>query len=156
MVSAINLFECFEEFPNGMIVVFQEDPFKESFYRGEAVEAIVGGLNCEMCDDRIQEQSARALLTLGGRFSCTGESLMLKWLLQKAGFQESCLEDSCHGKEIVVYDLVPHVSYLSKFEFLLHNCISLVFTREGAFSIGFHFDILDVKYRCVLLVPKIL
>ncbi|XP_061356005.1 uncharacterized protein LOC133300467 [Gastrolobium bilobum] len=30
---------------------------------------------------------------------------MEKALLQQAGFRESCLEDSSHGKEIVVYDL---------------------------------------------------
>ncbi|KAF7801379.1 putative E3 ubiquitin-protein ligase LIN isoform X1 [Senna tora] len=85
-----------------------EDPFKGSFYREEAVEAIVAALNCQKCDDNIQVQSARALLILAGRFSYTGESLMEKWLLQKAGFQETCLEDSIHGKEIVLYDLIPH------------------------------------------------
>ncbi|XP_028803205.1 putative E3 ubiquitin-protein ligase LIN [Neltuma alba] len=90
-----------------LMLDLMEDPFKGSFYREEAVETIVAGLNCEMCDDRIQEQSARALLMLGGRFSYTGESIMEKWLLQKAGFQESCFHDSCLGKEIVVYDSTP-------------------------------------------------
>ncbi|XP_054814220.1 putative E3 ubiquitin-protein ligase LIN isoform X1 [Prosopis cineraria] len=92
-----------------LILDLMEDPFKGSFYREEAIETIVACLNCEMCDDRIQERSARALLMLGGRFSYTGESVMEKWLLQKAGFQESCFQDSCHGKEIVVYDSTPHI-----------------------------------------------
>ncbi|KAG4906377.1 hypothetical protein JHK87_055094 [Glycine soja] len=81
-----------------------EDPFKESLYRAEAIEAIVAALNCQVCNDKIQEQSARALLLLAGHFSYTGESLMERTLLQQAGFQENCLEDSSYGKEIVVYD----------------------------------------------------
>ncbi|KAI9126620.1 hypothetical protein K1719_002216 [Acacia pycnantha] len=87
-----------------LMLDLMEDPFKGSFYREEAIETIVAGLKCEMCDDRIQEQSSRALLMLGGKFSYTGESVMEKWLLQKAGFQ-----DSCHGKEIVVYDSTPQI-----------------------------------------------
>ena len=89
---------------NGIAVVLQEDPFKESLYRAEAIEAIVAALNCQVCNDKIQEQSARALLLLAGHFSYTGESLMERTLLQQAGFQENCLEDSSYGKEIVVYD----------------------------------------------------
>ncbi|CAJ1939694.1 unnamed protein product [Sphenostylis stenocarpa] len=93
-----------EEFINGKAVVLQEDPFKGSFYRAEAIEAIVVSLNCQVCNDIIQEQSARALLLLAGHFTYTGESLMERTFLQQAGFQENCLEDSSYGKEIVVYD----------------------------------------------------
>ena len=83
----------------------QEDPFKDSFYRAEAIEAIVVALNCQVCNAIIQEQSARALLLLaGGHFSYTGESLMERTFLHQAGFQENCIEDSSYGKEIVVYD----------------------------------------------------
>ena len=46
-----------------------------------------------MYDDRVQQQSGKALLLLGGHFSYAGESLMGNLLLQKAGFQEFCLED---------------------------------------------------------------
>lgn len=84
--------------------MLQEDPFKGSLYRAEAIEAFVAALNCQTCNDRVQQQSARALLLLGGHFSLSGESLMEKSLLQKAGFQEICLEDPFPGKEIVVYD----------------------------------------------------
>jgi len=87
----------------------QEDPFKESFYRAEAIEAIVVALNCQVCNAIIQEQSARALLLLAGHFTYTGESLMERTILHLAGFQENCIEDSSYGKEIVVYDSAPKV-----------------------------------------------
>ncbi|KAJ1420941.1 Armadillo-type fold [Sesbania bispinosa] len=90
-----------------LLLDLMEDHFKGSLYRAEAIEAIVAALNCQICNDRVQQQSAKALLLLGGHFSCTGESLMEKLLLQKAGFQEICLEDSLpHGKEINVYDSI--------------------------------------------------
>ncbi|KAK7246098.1 hypothetical protein RIF29_40957 [Crotalaria pallida] len=87
-----------------LLLDLMEDPFRGSLYRAEAIDAVVTALNCETCNHRVQEESARALLLLGGHFTCRGESLMEKWLLQQAGFQEICLEDSYHGKEIVVYD----------------------------------------------------
>ncbi|KAK7362486.1 hypothetical protein VNO77_04601 [Canavalia gladiata] len=80
-----------------------EDPFKGSYYRAEAIDAVVASLNCQIWNDIIQEQSARALLLLAGHFSCTGESLMERTLLRQAGFQENCLEDYSRCKEIVVY-----------------------------------------------------
>lgn len=89
--------------------MLQEDPFKGSLYRAEAIEAVVAALNCQMCNDIIQEQSARALLLLAGHFSYTGESLMEKTLLQQAGFRGNCSQDSSHGKEIVIYDLAHKV-----------------------------------------------
>ncbi|KAK6264394.1 hypothetical protein SCA6_019828 [Theobroma cacao] len=76
------------------------DPLRCSVYREEAVEAIIEALDCEKCNEKIQEQSARALMMLGGRFSCMGEATTENWLLQQAGFHEK-LEDSFHSKEIV-------------------------------------------------------
>lgn len=61
-------------------------------------------LDCQVCSDKIQEQSARALLLLAGHFTYTGESLMERTVLHQAGFQENCMEGSSYGKEIVVYD----------------------------------------------------
>ncbi|CAJ1962872.1 unnamed protein product [Sphenostylis stenocarpa] len=87
-----------------LMLDLMEDPFKGSLYRSEAIEAIVSALNCQTCNDRVQQQSARALDLLGGHFSHSGESLMEKSLLQKAGFREICFEDPYPGKEIVVYD----------------------------------------------------
>ncbi|MBA0658721.1 hypothetical protein Goklo_010905 [Gossypium klotzschianum] len=76
------------------------DPLRYSVYREEAVEAIVEALDCEKCNDRIQEQAARALMMLGGCFSYVGEATTENWLLEQAGFHET-LRDSFHGKEIV-------------------------------------------------------
>ncbi|KAL2341501.1 hypothetical protein Fmac_009441 [Flemingia macrophylla] len=87
-----------------LLLDLMEDPIKGSLHREEAIEALVEALNCQTCNDRVQQQSAKALLLLGGQFSHSGESLMEKSLLQKAGFQEICFEDSFPGKEIVVYD----------------------------------------------------
>ncbi|XWS18717.1 hypothetical protein CRYUN_Cryun32bG0068800 [Craigia yunnanensis] len=76
------------------------DPLGSSVYREEAVEAIIEALDCEKCNDKIQEQSARALMMLGGRFSYMGEATTEHWLLEQAGFHEN-LGDSFHRKEIV-------------------------------------------------------
>ncbi|KAB2029248.1 hypothetical protein ES319_D05G149500v1 [Gossypium barbadense] len=76
------------------------DPLRYSVYREEAVEAIVEALDCEKCNDRIQEQAARALMMLGGCFSYVGEATTENWLLEQAGFHET-LGESFHGKEIV-------------------------------------------------------
>ncbi|CAJ2658052.1 unnamed protein product [Trifolium pratense] len=90
-----------------LMLDLMEDNFKGSIYREEAIEAIVASLNCQICDDRVQQQSAKALLLLGGHFSYAGESLMEKLFLQKSGFQEFCLEDSFPPcKEIVAYDSI--------------------------------------------------
>lgn len=66
----------------------QGDVSKCSIYREEAVEAIIAALDCQNCHDSVQEQSARALLMLGGRFSDTGEASIENWLLEQAGFHE--------------------------------------------------------------------
>ncbi|BAT74835.1 hypothetical protein VIGAN_01260300 [Vigna angularis var. angularis] len=87
-----------------LMLDIMEDPFKESFYRAEAIEAIMVALDCQVCNDIIQEQSARALLLLAGHFTYTGESLMERTFLHQAGFQEKCMEGSSYGKEIVVCD----------------------------------------------------
>ncbi|MED6109345.1 hypothetical protein PIB30_032565 [Stylosanthes scabra] len=86
-----------------LLLDLMEDPFKSSLYRAEAIEALISALNC---NDRIQDQSSKALHLLGGHFSYTGESLLEKSLLHKAGFREICLEDSFVGKGIFVYDSI--------------------------------------------------
>ncbi|KAI4296994.1 hypothetical protein L6164_036907 [Bauhinia variegata] len=93
-----------------LLLDLMEDPSRGSLYREEAVEAIVAALNCQSCDDIIQEQSARALLVLGGRFSFTGESTMERWLLQQAGYHGNSIDDSVHGKEIVVHDFHHNIA----------------------------------------------
>lgn len=81
-------------------VMLQGDPMRCSVYREEAVDAIVEALNCQICNEKVQEQSARALMMLGGRFSYKGKATTEKWLLQKAGFSNN-LCDSFHDTEMV-------------------------------------------------------
>ncbi|GLT59937.1 hypothetical protein SLA2020_327300 [Shorea laevis] len=76
------------------------DPMRCSVYREEAVDAIVEALNCQVCNEKVQEQSARALMMLGGCFSYRGEATTEKWLLQEAGFSNN-LCDSFHDTEMV-------------------------------------------------------
>ncbi|ESW19514.1 hypothetical protein PHAVU_006G131500 [Phaseolus vulgaris] len=89
-----------------LLLDLMEDPFQGSLYRSEAIQALVAALNCQTCNDRVQQQSARALYLLGGHFSHSGESLMEKSLLQKAGFREICFEASYPATDNVVYDSI--------------------------------------------------
>lgn len=91
--------------------MLQGDPLKCSVYRQEAVETITAALDSQVYNELVQEQSARALLMLGGRFSYTGEATTEKWLLKEAGFDEN-LDDSFQGKDIVVADLMNLVNFL--------------------------------------------
>lgn len=68
--------------------MLQEDPSKCSIYREDAVEAIIEALDCQISNENVQEQSARALFMLGGRFSYTGDATIENWLLEQAGFNE--------------------------------------------------------------------
>ncbi|XP_059658092.1 putative E3 ubiquitin-protein ligase LIN-1 [Cornus florida] len=82
------------------------DPLKCSVYREEVVEAIITGLDCQVCNEKVQEQSAKALMILGGRFSYTGEAAAEKWLLKEAGFFDDSSGDSFHGKKIFVDEIM--------------------------------------------------
>lgn len=77
------------EDPYQLFLCCQGDPFEYSVYREEAIDAIVKALDCWVFDEKIQEQSARALLILGGHFSYTGEPEVERWLLRKAGLEEN-------------------------------------------------------------------
>ncbi|KAL0398155.1 UNVERIFIED_CONTAM: hypothetical protein Sradi_2158800 [Sesamum radiatum] len=65
------------------------DPLEHSVYREEAVDAIVKALDCWVLDEKVQEQSARALSILGGHFSYSGEPEVETWLLRKAALNEN-------------------------------------------------------------------
>lgn len=90
--------------------MLQGDSMKSSVYREEAVEAMITSLDCKICNDEVQEQSARALMMLGGRFSYTGEAWAERWLLQQAGFHESAW-DSFRCKEIVIDGFIHSVIF---------------------------------------------
>ncbi|KAI9384837.1 hypothetical protein POPTR_012G118600v4 [Populus trichocarpa] len=76
------------------------DLSQSNLYREEAVEAITESLECHNCSTKVQEQSAKALLMLGGCFSYSGEASAEEWLLRQAGFHER-LRGSFQRKEIV-------------------------------------------------------
>ncbi|KAA8537128.1 hypothetical protein F0562_029646 [Nyssa sinensis] len=103
-----------EERPTVAVILLQldllGDPFKCSVYREEVVEAIITGLDCQMCNEKVQKQSAKALLILGGRFSYTGEAAAEKWLLKEAGFCDESSGDSFHGKDIIVNSTFMHLN----------------------------------------------
>lgn len=83
----------------------QGDPSKSSVYREEAVETIIAALDCQTCNEKVQQQSSKTLMILGGRFSYTGEASAEKWLLQQAGLEEIS-EDSLHNTEIFVNEIM--------------------------------------------------
>jgi hypothetical protein len=83
--------------------MLQGDLSKSSLYREEAVEAITESLDCP--STKVQEQSSKALLMLGGCFSYNGEATAEDWLLQQAGFHER-LRGSFRQKEMVDGNLV--------------------------------------------------
>lgn len=77
------------------------DPLKSSVYREDAIEAITEALDCQICNENVQEQAAKALLILGGRYAYTGTPEAEKWILKEAGYDES-LEGGFHGRYFVV------------------------------------------------------
>ncbi|XP_059439676.1 putative E3 ubiquitin-protein ligase LIN isoform X2 [Corylus avellana] len=94
-----------EEYPLVAAILLQLDllgnTMECSVYREEAVEAMIAALDCQICSNKVQEQSARALLMLGGRFSFSGEASLERWLLQQAGFHETA-GDSFQSQEFVI------------------------------------------------------
>lgn len=89
-----------------------------SLYREEALEAIIAALDCQLVGENIQEQVARSLLMLGGRFLLTGEPVTEQWLLQKLGFPEDP-DMALHSENTVLGTTMPRVSALFKFNFKL-------------------------------------
>ncbi|KAL4579604.1 hypothetical protein LXL04_015758 [Taraxacum kok-saghyz] len=77
------------------------DPLKTSVYREEAIEAITAALDCQICNENVQEETAKALLILGGRYSYTGTPETEKWILKEAGYDQS-LEGGFHGRYFIV------------------------------------------------------
>ncbi|KAK1556329.1 hypothetical protein Q3G72_002997 [Acer saccharum] len=78
------------------------DPLKSSIYREEAVETIIAALDCQKCNEKVQKQSARALMMLGGHFSCSEEEATTgKWLLKQAGLHDNS-DDSFYCKASTV------------------------------------------------------
>ncbi|CAM0946636.1 unnamed protein product [Alopecurus aequalis] len=75
------------------------DPTQYSVYREEAIDAIVAVLEHCLHSRKVQQQCARALLLLAGRFSSSGEPISEAWLLKRAGVDGS-LSESFRRTEI--------------------------------------------------------
>ncbi|XP_006648350.3 putative E3 ubiquitin-protein ligase LIN-1 [Oryza brachyantha] len=75
------------------------DSSQYSVYREEAIDAMVAALERSSHSRKLQEQCARALLLLAGRFSSSGEPIAEAWLLKRAGLDDS-LSESFRRTEI--------------------------------------------------------
>ncbi|KAJ8758818.1 hypothetical protein K2173_000539 [Erythroxylum novogranatense] len=74
------------------------DAFRSSMYREEAVEEIIAALDHEASNSEVQEQTAKALLMLGGCCPSAGGSKAEEWLLQHTAFHEM-LEGNMNEEE---------------------------------------------------------
>lgn len=75
------------------------DPLQYSVYREEGIDAITAALEHSSHSRKVQEQCARALLLLAGRFSSSGKPIAEAWLLKRAGLDGS-LSESFRRTEI--------------------------------------------------------
>lgn len=76
-------------------------------YREESVDAIISALENSSRNRKLQEQCAKALLLLAGRFSSSGESTSEATLLRRAGLDDTVIGDSFRRVEpYKVQDLV--------------------------------------------------
>ena len=98
-----------------MSIMFQGDPLQYSIHREEAIDALIAALERNLHNKKNQEKCSRALLLLGGRFSCSGEATSEAWLLKRAGLHDS-LSDSFRSKEIFVDDNMRPVGFYSNRE----------------------------------------
>ncbi|TMW98184.1 hypothetical protein EJD97_004375 [Solanum chilense] len=77
------------------------DPNECSVYREEVIEEIIKALDCQVFNEKVQVQSARALLILGSCFSYAGEPVVEQCLLKEAGYDENT-GDSYLGKNFIL------------------------------------------------------
>ncbi|KAK4710699.1 hypothetical protein R3W88_005212 [Solanum pinnatisectum] len=77
------------------------DPNVCSVYREEVIEEIIKALDCQVFNEKVQVQSARALLILGSCFSYDGEPVVEQCLLKEAGYDENA-GDSYLGKNFIL------------------------------------------------------
>lgn len=75
------------------------EPRKYSIYREEAVDAIIASLECSLTDEKVRDQSCRALFILGGQFTYSGEICSESWLLKHAGFYDGSEAHTLHNDD---------------------------------------------------------
>lgn len=81
--------------------MLQGDPNECSVYREEVIDEIIKALDCQVFNEKVQVQSAKALHILGSCFSYTGVPIVEQLLLKEAGYDENT-GDSYHGKNIIL------------------------------------------------------
>ncbi|KAI4302894.1 hypothetical protein MLD38_038589 [Melastoma candidum] len=79
----------------------QDESSECSLYREEAVDAIMASLGSGSCSPELQEQSARCLHILGGRFSINGETTIEHWLLEQSGIWDG-VDSTVNGGDAVI------------------------------------------------------
>ncbi|KAF3649092.1 hypothetical protein FXO38_17847 [Capsicum annuum] len=77
------------------------DPNEYSVYRQEVIEEMTKALDCQVFNEKVQVQSARALLILGSCFSYAGQPVVEQCLLKEAGYDENA-GDSYLGKNFIL------------------------------------------------------
>lgn len=92
-----------------MAVILQGDSLGHSIYRAEAIDAIITFLDFTAYDLKVQEQSAKALLLLGGRFSYSGETFIEVWLLEQAGMDDIC--SNMFDDKVAIMDAAEQVLF---------------------------------------------
>lgn len=107
--------------------MLQGDPSQCSVYREEVVDAIVAALDCNPQHKKVQQQSSRALLLLGGRFTYVGEASAETWLLKQAGFDDVS-SDSFTGKEVVSNEFIRSDEEQNATEDWLHKAATVLLT----------------------------
>jgi hypothetical protein len=103
-------------------VFVQGDPLQHSVYREEAIEVMIAALEHRSQSRKVQEQCARALLILAGRFSSSGEPIAEAWLLKRAGLDDS-LSESFRRTEIFEDKTARAVISKLCFVVTLHSCL---------------------------------
>ncbi|CAN4081888.1 unnamed protein product [Withania somnifera] len=77
------------------------DPNECSVYREEVIEELIKALDCQVFNEKVQVQTARALLILGSCFSYAGEPVVEQRLLKEAGYDENA-GNSYLGKNFIL------------------------------------------------------
>ncbi|XP_061981236.1 putative E3 ubiquitin-protein ligase LIN-1 [Populus nigra] len=109
------------------------EPRKYSIYRKEAVHAISMALESSLTDEKVREQSCRALNVLGGIFSASGNSSTESWILKQAGFDKNHEVNSREDNLLLDDPLSPEDEEESSEEWLRNLSESLL--ANGKMSI---------------------
>lgn len=100
--------------------MLQGDPNEYSVYRQEVIEEMTKALDCQVFNEKVQVQSARALLILGSCFSYAGQPVVEQCLLKEAGYDENA-GDSYLGKNFILNSYTDMVNSPSHCPFFVLN-----------------------------------